>query len=99
MNIAHPARPKRVPATVLASIVVIVGLVAFLTQTGSAHASTRGSSHPKPTIVLEHGAWADASSWNGVIPILQHEGYTVYAPPNPLRSLSGDAAYLAAFLK
>ena len=48
--------------------------------------------------MLEHGAWADASSWNGVIPILQHEGYTVYAPPDPLRSLPGDSAYLADFL-
>ena len=48
--------------------------------------------------MLEHGAWADASSWNGVIPILQHEGYTVYAPPDPLRSLPGDSTYLADFL-
>jgi pimeloyl-ACP methyl ester carboxylesterase len=38
----------------------------------------------KPAIVLVHGAWADASSWNGVIVQLQAEGYTVYAPPNPL---------------
>src|ERR1700722_13680782 len=98
MNIANPARPTKLRATVLATVVVAIGLVAFLTQSVSAHARTRGSSHPKPAIVLEHGAWADASSWNGVIPILQREGYTVYAPPNPLRSLSGDAAYLADFL-
>jgi pimeloyl-ACP methyl ester carboxylesterase len=40
----------------------------------------------KPTIVLVHGAFADASSWNGVIERLQQqEGYTVIAPPNPLR--------------
>ena len=99
MNVAYPARPKRVrTTTALASILVIVGLLVFLTQSGPAHASTSRSAHPKPTIVLEHGAWADASSWNGVIPILQHEGYTVYAPPDPLRGLPGDAAYLADFL-
>jgi pimeloyl-ACP methyl ester carboxylesterase len=98
MNIVYLARPKRLRVTVLATILVIVGLLVFLTQSVSAHASATGSSHPKPTIVLEHGAWADASSWNGVIPILQHEGYTVYAPPDPLRSLSGDATYLADFL-
>jgi len=51
-----------------------------------------------PTIVLVHGAWADASSWNAVIPALQAEGYTVLAPPNELRGLEGDAAYIASFL-
>jgi alpha-beta hydrolase superfamily lysophospholipase len=37
----------------------------------------------KPTIVLVHGAFADASSWNGVIERLQQQGYTVIAPANP----------------
>ncbi len=54
---------------------------------------------PKPTIVLVHGAWADASSWNSVIPLLQKAGFTVYAPPNTLRGLSSDAAVIATFLK
>jgi len=45
-----------------------------------------------------HGAWADASSWSGVVQRLQSEGYTVAAVANPLRSLSGDAAYVRAFL-
>lgn len=53
----------------------------------------------KPSIVLVHGAWADASSWNGVIKPLTAAGYTVYAPPNPLRGLSSDAASLSALLK
>jgi len=53
----------------------------------------------KPTIVLVHGAWADSSSWDGVIPILKHDGYKVDAPPNPLRSLSSDSAYLASYLQ
>jgi pimeloyl-ACP methyl ester carboxylesterase len=53
---------------------------------------------PKPTIVLVHGAWADASSWAPVTSRLQRAGYTVLSPPNPLRGLAGDAAYLAAFL-
>ena len=57
-----------------------------------------GPSRTKPTIVLVHGAWADASSWDNVIPVLQHEGYTVDAPPNPLRGLSSDSAYLASYL-
>ena len=51
-----------------------------------------------PTIVLVHGAWADASSWNAVIAPLQSEGYQVLAPPNELRGLTSDAAYIASFL-
>lgn len=45
----------------------------------------------KPTIVLVHGAFADSSSWNGVIANLQKNGYTTVAVANPLRSVSGDA--------
>jgi pimeloyl-ACP methyl ester carboxylesterase len=52
----------------------------------------------KPTIVVVHGAWANTASWSGVIAGLQSEGYTVDAPPNPLRSLRGDAATIADFL-
>ena len=52
----------------------------------------------KPTIVLVHGAFADASSWNGVIGRLQQEGYTVVAPANPLRGVTADSAYTASLL-
>jgi pimeloyl-ACP methyl ester carboxylesterase len=52
----------------------------------------------KPTIVLVHGAWADGSSWNGVTSRLQRDGYAVVVPAVPLRSLSGDAAYVASVL-
>jgi pimeloyl-ACP methyl ester carboxylesterase len=49
--------------------------------------------------VLEHGAWADASSWDGVIQQLQQAGYTVDAPPDPLQGLAYDSSYLADYLK
>ena len=52
----------------------------------------------KPTIVLVHGAWADGSSWDGVTRALQAQGYTVLAPPNLLRGLTDDSAYIASFL-
>ena len=51
-----------------------------------------------PTIVLVHGAFADASSWSGVIELLQQQGYVVVAPANPLRGLAADSAYLASVL-
>jgi pimeloyl-ACP methyl ester carboxylesterase len=53
---------------------------------------------PKPTIVLIHGAWADASSWNAVATALQGQDFTVLAPPNLLRGVAADAAYVASFL-
>jgi len=49
----------------------------------------------KPTIVLVHGAFADSTSWNGVIEILKKDGYPVVAVANPLRSVSGDGAYVS----
>jgi pimeloyl-ACP methyl ester carboxylesterase len=56
------------------------------------------SESTKPTIVLVHGAWADASSWSAVSVPLQAQGFTVLAPPNELRGLASDAAYIASFL-
>src|SRR4051812_5172017 len=52
----------------------------------------------EPTIVLVHGAWADGSSWNAVTSELQSRGVTVLVPPNLLRGVAGDAAYIASFL-
>ena len=48
-----------------------------------------------PTVVLVHGAFADASSWNGVIERLQAKGVHVTAPANPLRGIVNDSAYIA----
>ena len=48
------------------------------------------------TVVLVHGAFADASSWNGVIERLQQAGVQVTAPANPLRGLASDSAYIAS---
>lgn len=49
-----------------------------------------------PTVLLVHGAFADAASWSGVIAELQRDGIPVIAPPNPLRGLASDAAYVAS---
>jgi len=51
-------------------------------------------SDTNPTVVLVHGAFAESSSWNGVIRALTQSGLAVVAAANPLRSLSGDAAYV-----
>jgi pimeloyl-ACP methyl ester carboxylesterase len=51
-----------------------------------------------PTVLLVHGAFADASSWNGVVGRLQAKGVPVTAPANPLRGLASDSAYIADVL-
>ncbi|MET7335073.1 alpha/beta hydrolase [Nonomuraea sp. NPDC005650] len=61
-----------------------------------AHARPEGRS--KPTVVLVHGAFADASGWNGVAGRLLRDGYPVLAPANPLRGVAADSAYLAGIL-
>src|SRR4026209_1082799 len=52
-----------------------------------------------PTVVRVPGAFADASSWNGVIERLQAKGVEVTAPANPLRGIEMDSAYTAAVLE
>jgi pimeloyl-ACP methyl ester carboxylesterase len=100
MNPAPTARRARLRLVIPALVVAVAALIIPLSQSASAHTTTHAaaSGGPKPTIVLEHGAWADTSSWNGVIKRLQADGYTVYAPPNPLQGLTYDAAFLADFL-
>lgn len=61
--------------------------------------STNPQDGSRPTIVLVHGAFADGSSWNGVIERLQAEGVQVTAPANPLRGISIDSAYIASLLE
>ncbi|MGW0843324.1 alpha/beta fold hydrolase [Streptomyces sp. NPDC002787] len=51
---------------------------------------------PTPTVLLVHGAFADASSWSGVVEELQRQDIPVRALPNPLRGLASDAAYVAS---
>jgi pimeloyl-ACP methyl ester carboxylesterase len=53
---------------------------------------------PRPTIVLVHGSFADASGFNDVIERLQELGFPTIAPPNPLRTLNIDAAYVRSVL-
>ena len=47
---------------------------------------------PQKTVVLVHGAFADGSSWDKVIPLLEARGLKVVAVQNPLTSLADDAA-------
>ena len=77
----------------------LLALVAAVVPNSTAFsASAKKHNPPKPTIVLVHGAFADASGWAEVARRLQKRGYTVYAPANPLRGLTDDAAYVKSFV-
>ncbi|MEU6781228.1 alpha/beta hydrolase [Nonomuraea angiospora] len=96
---AH-ASPKTSRLSRPAIPILLAVLAVLVTALSSpAAASTAASRHTaKPTVVLVHGAFADASSWNKVVARLQGAGYPVIAPANPLRDLAGDAAYLSSIV-
>ena len=101
MNIIQGMRLSRIRIVLIVVVLAVAGLLVSASQiaparAGIAHVASGGG--PKPAIVLEHGAWADGSSWDGVIRLLQGDGYTVYAPPDPLRGLASDSATLSDFL-
>lgn len=84
-------------AVTVAVAVLLVSLASpFLTASTASTAASQTRS--KPTVVLVHGAFADASSWNEEIRQLQDDGYAVLAPANPLRGIAADAAYLRSVL-
>ncbi len=92
MSSSHVSPTTRSRRALLALLAAAVSL-ATLAPAASAHPVS-----PKPTIVLVHGAFADASAWAGVTERLQRRGYTVVAPANPLRGVASDAAYLRSLL-
>ncbi|MGY4967527.1 alpha/beta fold hydrolase [Streptomyces sp. 900105245] len=83
----------------IAAVVAAAGIAATASTGAFAAASPRASNSVKPTVVLVHGAFADSSSWNNVIKILQQRGYPVIAPANPLRGLPSDSEYLSSVLR
>jgi pimeloyl-ACP methyl ester carboxylesterase len=97
-------KPIRATSTAIKRMLLLVAMLATAaallipTMANATTTSQPNQTSAKPTIVLVHGAWADGSSWNGVTSLLVNEGYTVDVPPNPLRSLTSDSAYLASYL-
>src|SRR5919198_6004362 len=87
----------RVGVSVLVGLLALSVLCISSAAARSARHSAKGG-EVKPTVVLVHGAWADGSSWSEVVRRLQQDGYTVDVPPNPLRGLAADSAYIASFL-
>ena len=85
--------------TVAAAAVTALTLGVAATAASAGQAGSETARPPvQPTIVLVHGAWADASSFAPVTEELQKKGYTVLNAPNPLRGLASDAANVVAFV-
>ncbi len=76
---------------------LLLGICLTLFASSTVAAQSRGP--VKPTIVLVHGAFAESSSWDGVIDRLSKDGFRVVAAANPLRGVQRDAGDLAALLK
>ena len=76
------------------SLMWATATTAAVAETGSG-----GAASTTTTVVLVHGAFADSTSWAGVIPRLQERGLRVISVANPLRSLQGDSDYLRQLLK
>jgi pimeloyl-ACP methyl ester carboxylesterase len=111
MNVPTISGRPRLRAWLLAGLAAILGLTLLGGPGASAAPTARSAAakaapataigYPvgtKPTIVLVHGAFADASGWTGAAQRLQKLGYTVIAPANPLRGVDPDAAYIASVL-
>jgi pimeloyl-ACP methyl ester carboxylesterase len=82
------------------ALTLVTGVALVLSSASFAQASAKvETTTGKPTVVLVHGAWADGSSWTRVVARLQRDGYAVDVPPNPLRGVASDSAYLASYLK
>ena len=97
MTNTHPPLRRRTLLGLLAAAAAIVTTSLGVVSATATAKLDKGSS-VKPTIVLVHGAFADSSSWNGVVQRLSRKGYNVIAPANPLRNLASDTQYLKDFL-
>ncbi|MBC7269387.1 MAG: alpha/beta hydrolase [Streptomyces sp.] len=86
---------RRTVSTCLLAAALVAGLGGAVAPVSATPAHTSG---PRPTVVLVHGVFADASGWYQTIAALQKAGYPVIAPANPLRDLDGDTAYVSSVL-
>jgi pimeloyl-ACP methyl ester carboxylesterase len=80
-------------------LIVALFLVTTIITSLGAVMNPASAQDSKPTIVLVHGAFAESSSWNGVLTQLISKGYPTVAVANPLRGVKSDADYVASVLQ
>ncbi|MGX1480612.1 UNVERIFIED_CONTAM: pimeloyl-ACP methyl ester carboxylesterase [Streptomyces canus] len=96
MNPGHHPRRRVLGGVLAAGAATLVG--APTTASATSPRTARSGGGTKPTVVLVHGAFADASGFNATIALLHKSGFPVIAPANPLRDTAGDAAYISSVL-
>jgi pimeloyl-ACP methyl ester carboxylesterase len=94
-----PPPERKITRSLYTLVNFCFALFAFSAISFAASDAKRSSPVTKPTIVLVHGAFAESSSWNGVVKRLLAQGYPVVAAANPLRGLHSDAEYVATIFK
>ena len=98
-SLAHlSAATRRLVVGLAAALAIMLAAVLGLGATAHASASSPGNDTTKPTIVLVHGGWDNSTGWDAVIGQLVQRGYPVIAPPDPLRGLASDSAYISDVL-
>ncbi len=80
-------------------LIITLFLVTVVITSLGATMTSASAQDSKPTIVLVHGAFAESSSWNGVLTQLIPKGYPTVAVANPLRGVKNDADYVASVLQ
>lgn len=94
----QPGR-RRVIAAAVTTPILLGAAMAGPFATAQPHGSASAPAPTAlPTVVLVHGAFADASGWSEVVRMLRAAGYPVLAPANPLRGLTADADYIRSVL-
>jgi pimeloyl-ACP methyl ester carboxylesterase len=81
------------------TIALALSIIGSASAIAAPAANVNLNTNVKPTVILVHGAFADATSWNGVAAKLRADGYTVIGAANPLRSVKSDAASVATIVK
>jgi pimeloyl-ACP methyl ester carboxylesterase len=94
-----PPLERKITPSLYTLVIFCFALFAFSAITFAASDTKKSNPVTKPTIVLVHGAFAESSSWNGVVKRLLAQGYPVVAAANPLRGLHSDAEYIATIFK
>ena len=94
-------RNWKIASVVGAGVVALSGILATTVSAQPATPAAAVADHdqPKPTVVLIHGAFADASSWSAEVGQLEHDGYPVIAPAVPLRGVASDSAYVTSVVR
>ncbi len=101
MTSSTPASARRRGRTAAVLTACVLALGSLAGPSAPAQAQTADHAHvaaTRPTIVLVHGAFADATGWTQEVTLLRKAGYPVIAPANPLRGLSADSDYLRSVL-